>query len=118
MRVNLEPDGQGTVVGTAVVEVDVTGELNAFRLPQAGALLEQILTLRPRQVIIDLAGCPYVDAAAIGWLLDVHRRLYRTHAQLVLRGPSPRLRRLLRVARVQDVLQTLPGTPMAEGHAR
>jgi anti-anti-sigma factor len=116
--VNFGPDRQASVVGTAVVEVDVTGELDASRLPHAGALLEQILTLRPRTVVFDLTACPYLDAAAIGWLLDIHRRLYQTRAQLVLREPSPRLRRLLQVAHVDDVLTTTPRRHLAEGHTR
>jgi len=49
-----------------------------------------------------------IDAAGIGLLLDVHRDLWRAGARLMLRAPTPRLRRILRIARVDQVLSIVP----------
>ena len=52
--------------GTPLVEIMVTEELDAGSEPRVRALLEDALTLHPEQLIIDLAGCPFIDATAIG----------------------------------------------------
>jgi anti-anti-sigma factor len=86
------------------VEVVVVEAFDAESLPRLGALLNDALALKPDELVIDLAGCPLVDAAAIGLLLDIHRRALRTGGSLTLRSPSLRLRRNLRLARVDGVL--------------
>ncbi|NYH41728.1 anti-anti-sigma factor [Micromonospora jinlongensis] len=93
-----------------LVEVRVT-ELDLACLPEVGAMFDRLLTLRPAQVVLDLADCRHLDAAAIGLLLDLHRRLARADAVLTVRNPNPRVRRILRIARLDQVLSivTDPG---------
>ncbi|WP_433550224.1 STAS domain-containing protein [Micromonospora zamorensis] len=93
-----------------LVEVRVT-ELDLACLPEVGAMFDRLLTLRPAQVVLDLSDCPHLDAAAIGLLLDLHRRLARADAVLTVRNPNPRVRRILHVARLDQVLSivTDPG---------
>lgn len=87
------------------VEVAVTHLLDIAAIPRVAALLDEALDRRPAEIVIDLAGCRYVDAAGIALLLDLHRRSWRVGSQLTLRSPSTRLRRLLEIARVDQVLQ-------------
>ena len=75
------------------------------RLSEFGAVLDRVLFLHPREVVIDLSGCRHIDAAAIGLLLDVHRRLARRRAVLTVRNPHARIRRILDTARVGEVLR-------------
>jgi anti-anti-sigma factor len=91
-------------VATGTVEVTVSDRLDSRTVPAVGMYLDRVLALQPRHLIVDLADCPYLDAAAIGLLLDVHRRLMRVEALLILRAPTPRLQQILRVARVDRVL--------------
>jgi anti-anti-sigma factor len=98
----------GSAVEVAAVEVAINGELGPGAVPRARTQLDRVLALRPRQVVIDLAGCPFLDAAAIAFLLEAHRRLWRTDGRLSLRSPSPRVRRMLRTARVDGVLDISP----------
>lgn len=86
-----------------LVEVRVT-ELDLGCLPEVGAVFDRLLMLRPAQVVVDLSDCRHVDAAAIGLLLDVHRRLARADAALTVRNPNPRVRRILHIARLDQVL--------------
>jgi anti-anti-sigma factor len=106
------PLAHGEVTGCAIematVEMAINGELGPAAVPRVRAQLDRVLALRPRQVEIDLAGCPSLDAAAIALLLEVHRRLWRTDGQLRLRSPSPGVRRTLRAARVEGVLDLSP----------
>jgi anti-anti-sigma factor len=81
------------------VELDITSELDLSRLSEVGVVLDRILSLQPGEVVIDLSECRHLDAAAIGLLLDVQRRLARRGAVLTLRDPHPRIRRILDTAR-------------------
>jgi anti-anti-sigma factor len=99
------------VVATRSVEITINDRLDSAAVPAVGAHLDQILALAPRHVVIELAGCPYLDAAAIGLFLDVHRRLWRADGLLTLRAPTPRLHQILRVARVDRVLHIVTDAP-------
>jgi len=93
-----------------VVELVITEELDLWAMPRLSALLDDALELRPVQLVVDLASCPFMDAAAIGLLLEAHRRARRCGGLLTLRSPSPRLRRNLRLARADRVLHVTPET--------
>lgn len=86
-----------------LVEVSIT-EFDLACLPETGAVLDQLLALRPQQIVIDLAGCRHIDAAAIGLLLDVHRRMVRAGGVLAVRNPNPRITRILQTARLDQIL--------------
>ncbi|GAB3826687.1 STAS domain-containing protein [Dactylosporangium cerinum] len=75
--------------GTPLVEIMVTEELDAGSEPRVRALLEDALTLHPEQLIVDLAGCPFIDATAIGMLLDIHRQVWTSGGRLTLRALTP-----------------------------
>lgn len=95
-----------------LVEVQVSGDLDAHAAPEVNRLLEEALELRPQQILIDLTACETIDAAGILLLLDVHRRATREGGAVVLRAPSPRARRSLKLAKVDRILQVLP--PVAQ----
>ncbi|MGW1059138.1 STAS domain-containing protein [Micromonospora rubida] len=97
-----------------LVEVAVT-EFDLACLSATGAVFDRLLALHPAQVVVDLSGCRHIDAAAIGLLLDVHRRLTRADAVLTVRDPNPRIWRILQSARLDQVLPIVAGrTPDAD----
>ncbi|WP_179266534.1 STAS domain-containing protein [Asanoa hainanensis] len=87
-----------------LIHVAVTESLSTATAPALEATLREILPLRPRLVVVDLAACELIDAAAIEVLLDLHRALWRQDGRLTLRSVSPRLNRLLTLARAAQVL--------------
>ncbi|MEV0131042.1 STAS domain-containing protein [Dactylosporangium sp. NPDC050688] len=93
-----------------LVEVLVTDPLDTSTAPRLRALLDDAAALRPADLVIDMTACAYIDAAGIGVLLDVHRKVWSDGGRLTLRGLSPKVARTLRLARVDRVLQvTAPG---------
>ncbi|HEX6872629.1 MAG TPA: STAS domain-containing protein [Micromonosporaceae bacterium] len=90
-------------VRTPLVEVIFGEELDARAAARLHVLLGEALALRPEQLVVDLSGCPFADAVGIDVLLEAHRRTWLAGGRLVLRAPSPRLRRILRLARVDEV---------------
>jgi anti-anti-sigma factor len=101
-------DAPRRVAGTPLVEIVVTEELDASSVPRVKALLDDALGLDPRELVLDLSGCPFLDATAVGMLLDVHRRVWTAGGRLTLRSPSPRVRRTLQIAHVNHVLRMVP----------
>ncbi|MDG6108712.1 STAS domain-containing protein [Dactylosporangium aurantiacum] len=88
-----------------LVEVLVTDPLDSSAAPRVRALLDDAAALHPADLVIDMTACAYVDAAGIGVLLDVHRKVWSDGGRLTLRGLSPRVARTLQLARVDRVLQ-------------
>jgi anti-anti-sigma factor len=95
------------------VEITVNGELDLHTLSHLHARLERVLSLRPKQVVIELTGCPFIDATAISFLMDAHRQLWLAGGLLSLRSPSDRIRRILRAARVDTVFDVTPAGDQA-----
>ncbi|MFI5910248.1 STAS domain-containing protein [Dactylosporangium sp. NPDC051541] len=93
-----------TEPATPVIEIVINEELDAASVPRFAALLHEAVDLRPDNLVIDLTECPFVDAAAVGLLLDVHRRMFSHGGRLTLRSPGPRVSRTFRLARVDNVL--------------
>ena len=64
--------------------------------------------MRPTNLVVDLSRCGYADAMAIDVLLHAHRRTWQFGGRLTLRGPSPRVQRMLELARVHQVFHVVP----------
>jgi anti-anti-sigma factor len=95
-----------------LIEIRVATPLTAEFAGAVDRLLDDAVTLRPARLVVDLSECEYVDATGIALLLDVHRRIWRDGGRLTLQGMSPRLHRILHIARVDRVLHaaTAPHT--------
>jgi anti-anti-sigma factor len=91
-----------------VVEVIVREELDLTAVPRLNATLAQALEWHPTELVVDLAECPRINAAAIGVLLDAHRQAHVSGGRLTLRAPSDPVRRNLRLARADRVLRVAP----------
>jgi anti-anti-sigma factor len=96
-------------VGPQVVVVEVQGDLDASRVPRVRALLEDAVSVRPQQLVVDLGNCSFLDASGLTVLLDVHRRLARVGAVLTLRGCSPRVMKLLSLTGLRRVFDVEGG---------
>lgn len=70
-----------------------------------GRLIADAVALRPRRLCVDLGDCPLVDAAAIAVLLQAHRTMIHMGGGLTLRGPTSRVRRILTLARFDQVFE-------------
>jgi anti-anti-sigma factor len=70
-----------------------------------------VLDVRPDLIVVDLHGCPFIDAAGISLLLELHRRAWVADGRVVLRSPTPQVLRVLRIARVTQVLRIEPERP-------
>jgi anti-sigma B factor antagonist len=91
---------------TPLLEIRVSEPLDARTAVSVGGLFEDAVALRPAHLIVDLAECEYLDATGIALLVDTHRRIWQDGGRMTLSGLSPRLHRILEIARVDRVLHT------------
>jgi anti-anti-sigma factor len=92
-------------MGPKEVVVLVVEHLDVQTMRRWGAVLADALDVQPERLVVDLAGCPRVDAAAITALLSAHRAMVSSGGNLLLRSPGPAVLRMLMLARVDNVLQ-------------
>ena len=64
--------------------------------------------------IIDLAGVPYMDSAALGCLMGVHVSAQRLKRLYALAGASDRLRSLFNMVGVDNILVMYPSVEEAQ----
>ncbi len=97
-----------TPQATPPVEVVITEELDLAAVPRLRALFEDALRMRPERLVVDLDSCAFVDATALGLLLEVHRQVRRQGGSLVLRHVRPRVARLIALTRLHGVFTLEP----------
>ena len=83
--------------------VVVAGPFEGETVERWERLIVDTLFLAPRRLVIDLAACPALDAAAVVVLLRAHREMVRAGGRLTLRAPAGRAGRILRLSRVDQV---------------
>jgi anti-anti-sigma factor len=85
--------------------VAVNEPLEGAAVQRWARLIDEAALLRPDRLIVDLSASSRIDAAAIDMLLGVHRRMMVRDAELLLRGAGDRVRHMLSLARVDQVLR-------------
>lgn len=61
-----------------------------------------------KRVVLDLSESEYMDSAAVGWLLSLHKAFEKAGGRLVVCGIQPPVKRVLELMRIEQVV------PMAE----
>ena len=91
--------------------VVVTEAFEGITVDRWGRLIAETVALGPRRLIVDLRASPVLDAAAIAILLRAHRTMTHAGGRLTLRGPSSRVRRILSLARLDQVFDIESADP-------
>jgi anti-anti-sigma factor len=97
------------VISVAVgYELALSGRLDASSASEMRDALHAAIDAGAGDLIVDASGVDLVDATGLGVLLGAHRRAARAGRRVVLRDASPRLVRILRLARLQRVFALEP----------
>jgi anti-anti-sigma factor len=87
------------------IVVVVTDPLDGGTTDRWAGELAAAVRRHPRRLVADLTDCAWIDAAAIVVLLRTHGQMIRANGTFALRRPPARVRRTLRLARVEQVLE-------------
>jgi anti-sigma B factor antagonist len=91
----------------ARVRVALVGELDLGTVPAVARQLEQIQAEKPETIEIDVRRLDFLDSTGLGLLFGANRRAREAGRRLVLlKGEGP-IDRILELAKVEDVIDTI-----------
>ena len=80
------------------------GEIDLHNSPQVRvALLETLQREKPKRLILNLAGVPYMDSSAIAVLVELLQKVRKTGGRVFLTNLQPRVKGLLEIARLGSI---------------
>jgi anti-sigma B factor antagonist len=97
MRIDTRSAGDGTVLR-------IEGEIDLQTSPRLHEALRRVRIPRGAAVTVDLSGVERLDSSGVATLLEGLRRARRSGGDLRVTGPSDRIRRVLRLSGVEDLL--------------
>ena len=83
--------------------VRLRGEYDMSTAPSLAALLAAAIARDGSDVVIDLSGVDFIDAATVGVIIRAREFLQERSRSLTLRSPSPCARRILGLCGVAEV---------------
>lgn len=103
-----------------LVKVSVSGPVTQRELAPQDEPLGELLGPAgySRQVLLDLADVSYLDSSGVGWLLTCHKRIKQAGGRFIVHSYSPIVSNVLRVLKLERVLQLAENAKAAEQTAR
>lgn len=100
-------DGDHIEIKTRTVE-DATilapvGEIDLSCAPALRVQINEVQSNRPRRLIIDLSGVPYMDSSGVATLVEAMQTARRTGSKLVLCCLQAKVRSIFEIARLDTV---------------
>jgi anti-anti-sigma factor len=94
-----------TTTGTNPVVVTAVGEFDFESSERLRSALMTVTAEFDGDVIVDLSRTEFLDSIAIGVLLQTWQRLRSLERELVIRAPHERIRRVLEIASIAEVVR-------------
>ena len=94
-----------TTSGTDPVVVTAVGEFDFESSDRLRSALMAVAQDFDGDVIVDLSRTEFLDSIAIGVLLQTWQRLRSLDRELVIRSPHERIRRVLQIASIGEVVR-------------
>lgn len=103
-----------------LVKVHVSGPVTQRELSPVDEPLGDLLGTGgySKQVLLDLADVSFLDSSGVGWLLTCHKRMKQSGGSLIIHSFSPIVSNVLRVLKLERVLQLAENVKAAEQTAR
>lgn len=83
-----------------VIVVLLVGDVDLHESPDLHARLVEIAGERPKRLLLDLSGVPYMDSSGVGTLVEVFRRVTAYKGKLVLFGLTDRVRSVFEITKL------------------
>jgi anti-sigma B factor antagonist len=80
--------------------VELAGDVDLRHSPSLHAALVEVANERPKRLILNLAGVPYMDSSGVGTLVEVFRRVNKYDGKMVLCGLTARVRSVFEITKL------------------
>jgi anti-sigma B factor antagonist len=104
---------------SATAVVSVMGEVDLATAPALEQTLRGVAGDRTHEVIVDLAGCTFLDSQGLGALIATRRRLERSNRRLALVVSNPGALQIFQITRFDQPFEIHPSLGAAgtgDGH--
>jgi anti-sigma B factor antagonist len=89
--------------GDAVI-ASLNGEIDLHSSPDLrGQALRMLENKKPKKLILNLGGVPYMDSSAIAVLVELLQRIRKGGGNIYLTNLQPRVKGLLEIARLETI---------------
>lgn len=85
--------------------IAVCGEVDLYSSPELREVLTGTLPKDARRVCVDLSGVPYMDSSGVATLIEGLRAAKAASASFVLIAPSPQVKKVLQLSRLDSVFE-------------
>ncbi len=96
LQIASEPIADGVVLTPS-------GEIDLARSPSMRAQVANAMKAKPKRLVVDLSGVPYMDSSGVATLVEALQGTRKIGAKLVLCGLTPRVRSILEISRLDTV---------------
>lgn len=96
-------DVKTRIVDDRVAVVELAGEMDVYTTPLAKAAMLDLVEKGYHHLVVDLHRTEYLDSTALGTLVGTLKRVREHGGDLRLVAPTPRIRRLLEITRLNHV---------------
>lgn len=90
--------------GSCPCIVRASGEIDIYSGPALRDVLRDALAAGPSQLVIDMAEVSFIDSSGLSVIIAAYKRAQDSGIDLVLRGPTPRVVRLLEMTGLNRAL--------------
>lgn len=98
IEVKIERDGDAVIVSPA-------GDVDLHRSPAFRERLKKVAEEKPKRLIVNLEGVPYMDSSGVATLVEAMQIARRQSMTLVLCGVQTRVRSILEIARLDQLFK-------------
>lgn len=91
------------------------GEVDLHRSPALREKLKSAAQQRPRRLIVDLSGVPYMDSSGVATLVEAMQITRKQATELILCNMQDKVRSIFEIARLDTVFRIAPDTDAALG---
>ena len=85
-------------------ELGLSGDLDMSATFVLEPVLDRVLAGAPNELVLDLAGVPFVDSSGLGLLIATHERANRAGVDMAIAGAGPEIQRVFTIAGLDGVL--------------
>jgi anti-anti-sigma factor len=85
-------------------ELALAGDLDMSATFVLEPVLDRVLAGAPGELVLDLAGVPFVDSSGLGLLIATHERADRAGVDMAISGAAPEIQRVFHIVGLDGVL--------------
>lgn len=89
-------------------ELKVIGEIDAYTAPELKDLLLDLTKQPGNTITIDFGETTYMDSTGIGVIVAAYKSSKVNHADMVVKGLTPRVKRLFDITGLSDIVRIEP----------